>query len=192
MDALLEALGLERRPPETRFFEDLFLRFQRRIATETLTRPAGDPETFDAEAFFGNWIDEERGLVGEERARAFTWLARQLGFACELESSFCFRPWETVERDEQRRSHGAGGFSAKGIGLESHRAVVAAVAGRRILADAGFPTARAAAARRERPGVSDGLRNVDGEEPPAARTSESSCDARGEEAELLRLQPRTP
>ncbi|HEX7615089.1 MAG TPA: hypothetical protein VF554_07390, partial [Thermoanaerobaculia bacterium] len=95
VEALVDALGLERRPPDTRFFEDLFLRFQRRVATETLTRPAGDPGAFDAEAFFGNWVEEERGLVGEERSVAFAWLAGQLGFACELENSICFRPWET-------------------------------------------------------------------------------------------------
>src|SRR5512140_1066517 len=138
-DAVLEALSLERQAADARFFGDLFLRFQRRVACETLTRPAGNPRAFDAETFFAEWGEEETGLVGEERARAFTWLARQLGFECELEDSFCSRPWANGAREVPRRSEGAGGFSAKGNGVETHRAVVARVQGRRILADAAFP-----------------------------------------------------
>ncbi|MDL2716974.1 MAG: hypothetical protein PT977_04400 [Acidobacteriota bacterium] len=187
MDELLEALGLERRPPDTRFFEDLFLRFQRRVANETLTRPSGNPGAFDAEAFFGNWVEEERGLVGEERARAFAWLAGQLGFACELESSFCFRPWETVERDEQRWSEGPGGFSLKGDGAGVHRAVIARIAGRHILADAGFPLPVLLpldAPDREFP---TGFGTLTVKSPPGGDDIRITCDARGEETELLRV-----
>jgi len=190
VDELLEALGLERRPPDTRFFEDLFLRFQRRVATETLTRPAGNPGAFDAEAFVGNWVEEERGLVGEERARAFAWLAGQLGFACEVESSFCFRPWETVELDEQRWSEGADGFSLKGNGAAMHRAVIAAIAGRRILADAGYPLPVLLpldAAAREFP-TGFGTLSVHRAEDESAGFR-VLCDARGAETELLRLKP---
>ncbi|MGZ5427168.1 MAG: hypothetical protein ACXWE1_08160, partial [Thermoanaerobaculia bacterium] len=79
-DAVLEALSFERRANDARAFEDLFLRFTRRVACETLTRPAGDPEEFDAGRFFTAWVEGETGLVGEERAHAFLWLARGLGF----------------------------------------------------------------------------------------------------------------
>ncbi len=138
--AWLESLGLERRLPDARFLEDLFLRFQRRVACETLTRPAGDPAAFDAEAFAAAWPEEERGLTGEERARAFAWLAGELGFDVAIEESLCSRPWATAERDEGRPgSNGDGGFSSKVNGAEAHRAVVASVEGARILADAGFP-----------------------------------------------------
>ncbi len=165
-DAVLEALSLERQAADDRFFGDLFLRFQRRVACETLTRPAADPAVFDAEAFFADWVEEERGLVGEERARAFGWLARELEFECELENSLCFRPWASGALDVRRRSEAAGGLSSKVNGVETHRSVVARMQGQRILADAGFPTPRPFASRRflgrE---VSDGLRNVDTGKP---------------------------
>ena len=137
--ASLEALGLEPRLPDGGFFEDLFLRFQRRVACETLTRPAGDPATFDPEAFAAEWPDEERGIAGEERALAFAWLAGELGFECEVASAFCSRPWETAERDEVRRGEGEGGSSSRVTDVRPHRSVVADLSGRRVLADAGFP-----------------------------------------------------
>ena len=194
VDALLEALGLERRAPDTRFFEDLFLRFQRRVATETLTRPAGNAATFDPAAFFENWIEEERGLVGDERAEAFAWLARQLGYACELENSFCFRPWETSERDEKRLGGGGGEFSSKRNGGRAQRAVIAAISGRRILADAGFPLPVLLpldAKEREFP-TGFGTLTLEGAANGAADEGGRAtvlCDARGEVAELLRLSP---
>ncbi|HSB64818.1 MAG TPA: hypothetical protein VLJ18_11665, partial [Thermoanaerobaculia bacterium] len=103
LDAVLEALSFERRRPEARSFEDLFLRFSRRVACETLTRTAGDPETFDAERFFAEWLEEETGLVGEERALAFAWLARELGFEVALALGSCRRPWEQLEQDPPER-----------------------------------------------------------------------------------------
>jgi hypothetical protein len=173
VEALVDALGLERRPPDTRFFEDLFLRFQRRVATETLTRPAGNPGAFDAESFFAEWVEEERGLAGEERARAFAWLARELGFECELENCSCFRPW-------------AGG--ALDV-LEPHRAVVARVQGRRILADAGFPLPVLLpldAAARDFP---TGFGTLTLKSAAGSDAIRVTCDARGEVSELLRLDP---
>ncbi|MEO8586110.1 MAG: hypothetical protein ABI584_08110 [Acidobacteriota bacterium] len=189
VEALVDALGLEKRPPDTRFFEDLFLRFQRRVATETLTRPAADPAAFDPEAFFAEWSEQERGLVGEERARAFTWLAGRLGFACGLESSSCFRPWVAAERDEARPGAGPGGFSSKVNGVESHRSVLATIAGRRILADAGFPLPVLLpldAPGREFP---TGFGTLSVKSPPGGDDIRITCDARGAETELLRVQP---
>jgi len=189
---LLEALGLAARVPDGAFLEDLFLRFQRRVACETLTRPAGDAGRFDAGQFAGAWPEDERGLVGEERARAFAWLAGELGFTCELEESLCSRPWARAERDPSRGSEGSGGFSSNGKGREAHRAVVAALEGRRVLADAGFPMPVLIPLQlpsREIPS-SFGTLSVAG-----ARVESDGggvrirCDARGEVAELLRLLP---
>ena len=167
--AWLDALGLEPRIPDVRFLEDLFHVFQRRIACETLTRAAGDPEAFDAEAFAAEWAEEERGLTGEERARAFAWFATQLGFEVGLEESICSRPWEPG-------------------GAEAHRSVVAAIEGRRILADAGFPLPFLVPLQlpfKEIPSsfgtlsVESGAGEGDG--------FRVTCDARGEIAELLCL-----
>jgi N-acetyltransferase len=178
VDAVLEALGLEAQPPSARSFEELFLRFQRRLASETLTRPAGDARDFDPEAFFAEWVEEERGVVGDERARAFAWLAGKCGFEISLAGGICRRPWEDAsERDEQRPVTGLDG---------AHRGVIAAIDGRRVLADAGFPLPV--------------LLPLD---PPAAdiptalgaislKIAEKerlvvTCDGRGEESDLLRL-----
>src|SRR5271169_4526958 len=142
LDAILEALSFERRPKDARAFEDLFLRFQRRVACETLTRPAGDPQAFDAERFFAEWVEEETGLAGEERARAFEWLAVNCGFDLTAVRGACRRPWEedAPRRDELRPGRGDGGLSSKVKGAGAHRAVIATIEGRRILADAAFPT----------------------------------------------------
>ncbi|HEX2799047.1 MAG TPA: hypothetical protein VHQ44_05170, partial [Thermoanaerobaculia bacterium] len=141
LDAVLEALSFERRRSDARAFEDLFIRFQRRVACETLTRSARDPEAFDAERFFAEWVEEETGLAGEERARAFEWLASECGFEATLARGACRRPWEedAPGRDEPRLGLRDGGFSSKVKGAEAHRLVVATVEGRRILADAAFP-----------------------------------------------------
>jgi len=109
------------------------------VACETFTRPAGDPAAFDAESFAAEWPEEERGLVGEERAIGFAWLAREIGFSCELVNSFCSRPWAPTEHDDSRRSTGSGAFSSKVNGGVAHRSVIANLGGRRVLADAGFP-----------------------------------------------------
>src|ERR1019366_256774 len=139
LDAVLEALSFERRAKDARAFEDLFLRFQRRFACETLTRHQGDPQAFDAGRFFAEWVEEERGLAGEERARAFEWLAVNCGFNASLADGTCVRPWAAPERHEVRRRAGDGGVSSKVKGVEAHRLVVATVEGRRILADAALP-----------------------------------------------------
>lgn len=191
--AWLEALGLEARLPDTRFFEDLFLRFQRRVACETLTRRAGDAPLFDAEEFAGRWPEEERGLTGEERARAFAWLAGEFGFACEIVDSLCSRPWATPERDEARRSAGDGGFSSKVNGAEAHRSVIATMAGRRLLADAGFPLpvlVPLQSPSREIPSSFGTLSVAPTAEGGAAGAGlRVTCDARGEIVDLLRLGP---
>lgn len=191
--AWLEALGLEPRLPDTRFLEDVFHVFQRRVACETLTRAAGDPAAFDAGAFAAEWAEEERGLAGEERARAFAWLATQVGFEVGLEESLCSRPWARTECDELRPEAGDAGFSLKVNGLEAHRSAVARVERGLILADAGFPLpflvplqipskeipssfgTLSVAPTDERGAVGSGLR--------------VTCDARGDISELLRLGP---
>ena len=164
-DAVLEALSLERQAASARSFEDLFLRFQRRVACETLTRPAGDPEAFDAEAFFAEWVEDERGLVGEERTRAFEWLAAECGFEVTAATGECRRPW--------------------GGGASAHRAVIATIDGRRILADAGFPLPVLVPLdppAREIPTGMGTLSALVGE-----GDARVTCDARGRETELVRL-----
>ena len=164
-DAVLEALSLERQAASARSFEELFLRFQRRVACETLTRPAGDPGAFVAEAFFAEWVDDERGLVGEERTRAFEWLAAECGFEVTAATGECRRPW--------------------GPGASAHQAVIATIDGRRILADAGFPLPVLVPLdppAREIPTGMGTLSALVGEDD--ARVT---CDARGRETELVRL-----
>ena len=166
--AVLEALSLETSSLTPRTFEELFLRFQRRIACETLTRAPGDAGAFDAEAFFAEWLDEERGLVGEERARAFAWLAEGCGFETAFLQGTCRRSWENRE--------------------EPHRGVIATIAGRRILADAGFPLPVLLPLDRGAAAIPTALGDL------AAHVEESgrfavTGDARGEVSELLRLTP---
>jgi hypothetical protein len=188
--AWLEALGLEGRLPDARFLEDVFLRFQRRVAYETLTRPAGEAAGFDPEAFAAEWPGEERGLTGEERARAFAWLAGELGFEVALEEALCFRPWATAERDEGRWSDGEGGLSSKANGPAAHRSVVATVGGRRLLVDAGFPLPVPIPLHVPSNEISSSFGTLSLEpgegEGGGIRVT---CDARGEVAELLRLRP---
>jgi hypothetical protein len=188
VEAVLDALGLERRRPDGRFFEDVFLRFQRRLACETLTRPAGDPQAFDAERFFAEWADEEWGLVGEERARAFEWLAREIGFDVSLAEGTCMHPWAAPKRDEVRRTADDGGFSSKVNGVEVHRAVLVSIEGRHILADAAFPLPVLLSLdppAREIPTGFGSLSSMVAQDGSLLVT----CDARGEVAELLRLFP---
>jgi hypothetical protein len=188
VDAVLDALGLERRPPDGRFFEDVFLRFQRRIACETLTRPAGDPQAFDAEGFFAEWVEEEWGLAGGERAVAFEWLARELGFDVTLAEGACVHPWAAPGCHEVRRSAGDGGFSSKVNGVEAHRAVLASIEGRHILADAAFPLPVLLPLDPLAQEIPTGFGSVS----VAAADAEGArvtCDARGEVAELLRIFP---
>ncbi|MCM3876506.1 MAG: arylamine N-acetyltransferase [Thermoanaerobaculia bacterium] len=188
LDAVLEALSLERRAAGARFFEDLYLRFQRRVASETLTRPAGNPGAFDAEAFFAEWDDEERGLVGEERALAFAWLAKTCGFEVTTSEGTCQRPWEDDAPlpDEPRRGQGLGGSSLKVRKARAHRGVIATIDGRRILADAGFPLPAlvplSPAAREIPTGMGTLSATVSGDGGVRIR-----CEARGVETELLRL-----
>ncbi len=187
--AWLEAFGLEGRPPDSRFFEDLFLRFQRRVASETLTRPAGNARLFDAEAFAAAWPGEERGLTGRERAAAFSWLATSLGFTCELRDSSCSRPWAG-----DLSSKGPGGVAHLSMAHRSmaHRAVVASIEGQRILADAGFPLPvllRLDTPSKEIP-TGFGTLSVRIAQDDGAECVE--CDARGEVTELLRLLPNPP
>jgi hypothetical protein len=189
VDAVLDALGLERRPPDARFFEDVFLRFQRRIACETLTRPAGDPKAFDAEGFFAEWVEEERGLAGEERARAFEWLARALGFDVSLAEGACAHPWEAARRDDECRGAGQGGSSSKVNDIAAvHRAVVASTEGRRILADAGFPLPVLLPLDPPAREIPTGFGNLSSAVAPEGSIL-VTCDARGEVAELLRIFP---
>ena len=190
VDAVLDALGLERRPPDGRFFENVFLRFQRRIACETLTRPAGDPQAFDAERFFAEWVEEERGLVGAERTRAFEWLAVNCGFDVTAVRGECRRPWEedAPGRDEPRLGPEDGGFSSKVKGARAHWVVIATIEGRRILADAGFPLPVLLSLdppAREIPTAFGSLSSAVAHDGSLLVT----CDARGEVAELLRLFP---
>ena len=165
-EAVLEAFSLERQAAGARFFEDVYLRFQRRVAYETLTRPAGIPGAFDPEAFFANWVEEERGVVGEERARAFEWLAEKCGFEVAAAHGMCRRPW--------------------GEGESAHRSVIATIDGRRILADAGFPlpvlVPLSPPAREIPTGMGTLFATVAGD--GGVRIT---CEARGEETELLRL-----
>ena len=166
-DAVLEALSLERQAASARSFEDLFLRFQRRVACETLTRPAGDPGPFDAQAFFAGWVDDERGLVGEERTRAFEWLAAECGFEVTAAPGECRRPW--------------------GGGASAHRAVIATIDGRRVLADAGFPLPVLLPLDPPVRAIPTALGDLSSRVREDGRT-EISCDARGEETDLLRLE----
>ena len=190
-DAVLEALSLERQPATPRFLEELFLRFQRRVACETLTRAPGDPDAFDAQAFFADWVEEERGLVGEERARAFAWLAKSCGFETATPEGTCRRPWEDEPtRDEQCLGDAPGGFSLKVNAERSHRGVIAAIAGRRILADGGFPLP--VLLPLDRPATAAAIPTGMGELSVSVDDSRHivvTCDARGEVTELLRLFP---
>jgi hypothetical protein len=190
-DAILEALSLERRPPDLRFFEDLFLRFQRRVATETLTRPPGDPQAFDAERFFAEWVEEERGLVGGERARAFEWLAVNCGFDVSAVRGECLRPWEedAPGRDEPRLGPGDGGFSSKVNLAEAHRAVVASIEGQRVLADAAFPVPVLLPLDPPAREIPTGFGMLSVARPGGSDEIRVTCDARGEVADLLQLLP---
>ncbi|MFI5198660.1 MAG: arylamine N-acetyltransferase [Thermoanaerobaculia bacterium] len=169
VDAVLDALGLERRPPDGRFFEDVFLRFQRRIGCETLTRPAEDPQAFDAERFFAEWADEEWGLVGEERARAFEWLAREIGFDVSLAEGTCVHPWAAPER------------------YEVHRAVLVSIEGRHILADAAFPLPVLLSLDPPAREIPTGFGMLSVARPDGSDKIRVTCDGRGEVAELLSL-----
>jgi hypothetical protein len=180
LNAVLEALSFERRLRDARTFEDLFLRFQRRVACETLTRPAGDPHAFDAERFFAEWVEEETGLAGEERARAFEWLAGNCGFDVTAVTGTCRRPW------------GAGGFSSKVSGAAFHRALVATVQGRSVVADIGFPLPVLLPIDPPACGIPTALGSLSLEVGPAGPGPGEfrvTCDGRGEVAELLRLFP---
>jgi hypothetical protein len=189
-DAILEALSLERRPLTLRFFEDLFLRFQRRVATETLTRPGGAPQAFDAGGFFAEWVDEERGLVGEERARAFEWLAVNCGFDVTTVRGECLRPWEEDAPgcDGPRLGPGDGGFSSKVNLAVAHRAVVASIEGRRILADAAFPLPVLLPLDPPAKEIPTGMGSLSATVAPGGSVR-VTCDGRGEVAELLRFFP---
>jgi hypothetical protein len=188
LDAVLEALSFERRAKDARAFEDLFLRFQRRLACETLTRPAGDPDAFDAERFFAEWVEEETGLAGEERARAFTWLARELGFEVSLAEGTCARPWLTAPRDEERRGAEDDDFSSKGKRAAVHRAVVASIEGRRILADAAFPLPVLLPLDPPAQDIPTGMGKLSAT-VAGGGSVRVTCDARGEVSELLQLFP---
>ncbi|HEY3348313.1 MAG TPA: hypothetical protein VGM13_00885 [Thermoanaerobaculia bacterium] len=188
--AWLEALGLEPRLPDTRFLEDLFHVFQRRVACETLTRPAGEAAAFDAEAFAAEWTEEERGLTGEERAKAFAWLAGEVGFDVTPEESLCSRPWAGAERDEAPRGNGPAGFSLKVNGPEAHRAVIARVEGRRFLADAGFPMPVLLPLQLPSKEIPSSFGTLSVASVVVGGGFRVSCDARGEVAELLRLGTR--
>ena len=189
VDAVLDALGLERRPPDGRFFEDVFLRFQRRIACETLTRPAGDPQAFDAERFFAEWVEEERGLVGAERTRAFEWLAVNCGFDVTAMRGECRRPWEedAPGRDEPRLGPEDGGFSSKVKGARAHRVVIATIESRRILADAGFPLPVLLSLDAPAREIPTGFGMLSVARPDGSDKIRVTCDARGEVADLLQL-----
>ena len=147
---------------------------------------------FDAERFAGEWTEEERGLTGEERARAFAWLAGEAGFTCELVESLCSRPWAPPERDEQRTGEGLGGFSSKvnEARSEAHRSVIARVEGMRMLADAGFPFPVLIPLQlpsREIPSSFGTLSVASAEDEGDGGSFRVVCDARGEVAELVRL-----
>ena len=189
LDAVLEALSFERRRPDPRTFEELFLRFQRRVECETLTRPAGDPDAFDAEHFFAEWVEKETGLVGAERARAFEWLARELGFGVSLADGTCVRPWAAPGRHEVRRSAGDGGFPSKVHGAEAHRVVVATIEGRRILADAAFPLPVVLPLDPPAQEIPTGFGALSVTRPTGGDEIGVTCDARGEVTELLRFYP---
>lgn len=179
-DAVLEELSLERRPASARFFEELFLRFQRRVAFETLTRPAADPGAFDAEAFFARFGEEEMGLVGEERALAFAWLAEDCGFEVSLAGGTCRRPWEEApERVQHPLSQG----------VRAHRGVVARVDGRGILADAGFPLPVLLPLDPPAAAIPTSLGELSVNASGEGGRVVVTCDARGRETELLRLGP---
>ena len=76
LDAVLEALSFEGRLKDARTFEDLFLRFQRRVACETLTRPAGDPDAFDADHFFARQLEVVEETMREWAERILAGWAR--------------------------------------------------------------------------------------------------------------------
>jgi hypothetical protein len=191
LEAVLEALSFERRGLEARTFEDLFLRFTRRVACETLTRSSGDPDAFDAERFFAEWVEEERGLAGEERARAVLWLARELGFDVALARGACRRPWEEdpLKRDELCLGSGEGDFSSKVKGATAHRAVVATIEGRRILADAAFPLPVLLPLDPPAQAIPTGFGKLSVVRPEGSGEIRVTCDARGEVSDLLRLHP---
>jgi hypothetical protein len=192
--AVLETLSLEKPRTSPRSFEELFLRFQRRVACETLTRAPRDAGLLDAEAFFAEWVDEETGLVGEERARAFTWLAESCGFETAILEGSCRRPWEgeASARDVLRLGEGPGGFSLKenGSAAVAHAGVIATIAGRRILADAGFPLPvllpldPPTAASAFPTGMGELSVSID----ERGRIT-VTCDARGEVTEMLNVGP---
>jgi hypothetical protein len=126
----LEALGLEPRLPDARFFEDLFLRFQKRVAYETLTQARNaDARGGDPEEFLECWSDEEPGLVGIERTLVFLRLSRDLGFDVRLVRGTCRRPF--VEEPHSSRVEAGGS--------DEHAAIVASLGGREVLADLAYP-----------------------------------------------------
>jgi hypothetical protein len=190
LDAVLEALSFEKQIPDARTLEDLFLRFQRRIACETLTRPAGDPDAFDARGFFAEWLEEEWGLVGAERALAFVWLARELGFEVAVARGASRRPWEREApgRDELRLGAEEGDFSSNVNGAVAHRAVVASIEGRRILADAAFPLPVLLPLDPPAVEIPTGMGKMSATVAPDGSVC-VTCDARGEVSESLKFHP---
>lgn len=75
--AFLEALGLSVEPPHPRFFEELYLRFNKRFPFETLTaRERGRPP----ETVLRDFVEEGKGSTGVERIRTLLRLGRALGF----------------------------------------------------------------------------------------------------------------
>jgi arylamine N-acetyltransferase len=180
-DSFLEALGHERRPPDARFFEDLFLRFQRRVAPETLTRAAGDESEFDPEAFAAEWIEEERGLVAGERVRMFQWLARGCGFEVAALPAESYRPWEDQEDEDSSNGRGRGAI---------HSILIATIDGKRVLADAGFPLPVLVPLDPPPAEIPTGMGSLFAtvERDGSARIA---CDARGDVTDLLHVPPTT-
>ncbi len=96
-------------------------------------------------------------------------------------------------RDDVRPDEAAGGFSLKVNAAEPHRALIARVEGRRLLADAGFPLPVLIPLQlplKEIPS-SFGTLTVAAAEDGGEGSGDLrvTCDARGEVAELLRLGP---
>ncbi|HEX7528288.1 MAG TPA: hypothetical protein VF425_04210, partial [Thermoanaerobaculia bacterium] len=86
----------------------------------------------------------------------------------------------------------AGGFSSKVNGAVAHRAVIASIGGRRILADAGFPLPVLLSVDAPAREIPTGFGTLTLESPAGSDDFRVTCDARGEETELIRLEPAPP
>jgi hypothetical protein len=116
---LLDFLGLTPEDASPRAFEELFLRFQRRVPYETLSRRRRGG-SLSPEELFARLVEDGGGSAGTERARAFAALAGGLGQDVRLVS-------------------GTARGGAAGEETRAHTAVLARLRGAEVLADVAYP-----------------------------------------------------